>query len=127
MPKWLKNFLTPKVEYIIVEVERPRPITDLKKMKDGEAAVASLEGHPGFQFLLAKFKIAKALLEKTIRSEPPTDLTRVGFLQQGIYWSGWLEQQLVASKAHQERTAPSTSSEELRVFNEIQAAMTKVA
>jgi len=122
-----KQWLAPRqVEYRVVEVERPRPLTDLKKMKDGEAAVASLEGHPGFQFLLAKFKIQRALLERTLRSQPASDLVSICNLQQGCYWTGWLEDQLTQSKNRLERNSEAATAEELKLFNQIQSAMTKV-
>jgi hypothetical protein len=110
----------------VVEVERPRPLTDLKKMKDGEAAVASLEGNPGFQYLLAKFKIQRALLERTLRTQPPTDLVAICNLQQGIFWCGWLEDQLTQSKSRLERNSQQTTAEELKLFKEIHSAMTMV-
>jgi hypothetical protein len=120
------NWLKPKTNYLVVEVERPRPLTDLKKMKDGEAAVASLQGHPGFEYLLAKFRVQKALLERSLRSELHQDLNSVLRLQAGVFWSGWLEEQLTQAKNRQDRTAQTPAAEELKLFNEIQAALTKV-
>lgn len=126
MVKWLKSFFTPEVQYSIVEVERPRPLVDLRKMKDGEAAVASLEGHPGWQYLLAKFRIQKAALERSLHSELHTDLSAVLRLQAGVFWCGWLESQLTSSKSKIERAAQAPSTEELAMLKEIMGAMTQV-
>ena len=124
----LKAWLAPAVEYRIVEVERPRPLADLKKMKDGEAAVASLAGHPGYDFLVAKLRIQKAFLDRTLKSTIPTDLPTVSHLINGIYWCGWLEEQVTQAKSKQDKQAAAcaASPEELRMFREIQASLTPV-
>lgn len=122
----LRRWLKPDPIYHIIELEKPRPITDLTKAKDSDSAVASLAGHPGWDYLLAKFKIQKALLERTLHSEPPTDINRIMHLQQGIYWTGWLDAQFSSSRSRVLQKSTLANAPELAIFAEIEAATTKI-
>ena len=82
----------PQVHYRLVEVEKPH--SPLPLNKDSAAAVASLQGHPGFGWLLQKLRLQKAQLTSILSRERQKNLTDVEFLQSGIAWTGWIEEQL---------------------------------
>lgn len=83
----------PKIEhhYTIVEVEKARPI-DLTA--EAAASVESLQGHAGFNWLLARLKYQAARLRTELeRKDPERTLEDIHDLQNGIYWCNWLQQQ----------------------------------
>jgi len=81
-----------KSKYLVVEVEKPRPSAQL----DPELAtsVASLQHHPGFQWILNKLSLQRAMLATTLQQQRQETMADVEFLKSGIAWTGWLEDQL---------------------------------
>ena len=87
--KWFKR------KPLIVEIEKPRALQPL----DPETAksVAILAEFPGFQYLLAKCRFQGAILKSTLDKQRQRSLDDVAFLQAGIAWCGWLENELATA------------------------------
>lgn len=108
--KWLKKWLEPKT--LIVEVETPRKL----EAPDGSLrdAILSLQAHPGFLYLLQKLRYQRHLLEAALLTQRQANLGDVEFLQSGINWLRWLQDQLEAEtkfKTRQAAQRPSVSEE----------------
>lgn len=76
----------------IVEIEKQLGVPELDT--SSAASVASLRDHPGMQYLLAKMRLQAQLLKGTLATTRHKDLKDVEFLQSGVAWLNWLQQQL---------------------------------
>ena len=84
MPGWVRNlFARPKTpQWYTVPVEKGVLVSG----SEDEAALASLQGHPGVQALLNRLKLQSAVLERQLVTVHHKDLHDVYFLQSGITW-----------------------------------------
>jgi hypothetical protein len=105
--------------HTIVEVEKSVPLVEDKETLN---SVASLAGHPGFQFLVRKLALQASKLNSELISTKHTSLESVYFLQSGIHWCHWLQSQLNFAKNRIESSRPATSDEE-RFFQQIRATI----
>ena len=87
----------------IIEIEK-RPVPELDA--SSAAAVATLQNHPGFLYLLAKLAAQRAALREALVKNRHKEIRDVEFLQSGANWCGWLEDQLSAAVALQNRPQP---------------------
>lgn len=111
---WFKT-PEPVIIYRVIEVEKAHPL------ECGPSEVASLAGHPGFQYLCRKLAIQRANLRtelETSRNEDERDI----YLKSGIFWCGWLKSQVDFANAQQERTRYATSEETI-LFNQISSTI----
>lgn len=76
--------------YKVIEVVKPRalPALDSSEVK---AVLATLPENPGYQYILARLRAQKAVIEDTLKYEKQTTLEDYQWLQAGIFWAGWLE------------------------------------
>ncbi len=81
--------------FLVVEIEKPYVLPELDQ--GSAAAVATLGSHPGFQYLVAKLKNQSALLKSTLAKKRQDSIRDVEFLQSGIVWCDWLEDQVHAA------------------------------
>lgn len=109
--------------YSIVEVEKPVTIID----PDAAASVRTLSGHPGFTYLLAKLKLQRSLLETKLKSSKHREMRDVEFLQSGIFWSKWLEDQ-INQEVYITPSAPQkpVGEDEAAIFERVRAAIETV-
>ncbi len=114
--EWLG--LGPKLSFKIIEVERPRPITD---NEDAAASVGTLSAHPGFYYLTAKMRLQRSLLETTLKRSRHASMEDVQMLQSGIYWLSWIEEQVNREVHKAPKVAPQPAFEvEENAFREAQ-------
>lgn len=124
MIKWLLSLFQKQI--LIVEVEKPRPSQELSQ--SAQESLQTLGSHPAFQYLLAKLKLQRSMLETKLRNERHASLTEVEFIQSGIFWSRWLEDQVSKAvfKVPQLPTTVPISDEELNAFKQLQASISSV-
>lgn len=87
----MKKFLAwikPRVVY--VEVAPPKQTLD----REAEASIPSLAGHPGFQELLHRLDLQRAVLETRLKTTQHESLRSVDLLQLGIFWIGFLQREV---------------------------------
>jgi hypothetical protein len=99
-----------KVEqlYTVVEIEKTRPV-DLSP--EAAASVESLQGHAGFLWLLSRLKYQAARLRTELETVHHEDIREVDFLQSGLFWCNWLQQQLDIGHNRYISTRPANSVE----------------
>lgn len=126
---WLLKLLTPKVvevvKYQIVEVPANR--THLKGGdKEIRDAIQTLSAHAGFIALTDRLNAMNYQLKTKLNGERHADLRQVDFLQAGIYWSHWLQQEVARSTTKMPERPIDPLAEEEAAFREIDAAMERV-
>ena len=124
MFSWRKEKVIAPVrsEYRIVEIEKPREVSALDK--ETAQSVASLSGHPGFMYLLNKLRYQRAMLISHLARTKQDSLNEVYFLQSGVAWCTWLEDQLNQALGIVRRPSPQVPTpEELEAFQEISRAL----
>jgi hypothetical protein len=100
----------------VIEVEAPRShdITE-----DIRTSVQALAHQPGFEHLLARCRSMRAYLKKQLIESKHASMEEVQYLQAGIYWAGWLEQEMTR---HQPTKPPAPAYDfEAQAFREAQA------
>src|SRR6267142_5429895 len=114
----LKELFKPKVIYKLVEVQKPRPL--YRWDQNTKDSVSTLAAHPGFVALVDRLNLTKAQLESTLKQTMHKDLRQVDFLQAGLFWSQWLEEQVSkATTKGSTRTYLDPYEEELKAFKEL--------
>lgn len=113
----------PVVQYKIVELTQRGPHGDEEGIRE---SVATLSSHPGFVWLVNRLKFQREALKSRVALERQTKIEDVIFLQAGIYWAGWLEQEIarLTTKLPQRKLDPF--EEELAAFKELDSAIERV-
>lgn len=101
---------------LIVEVEKPRVVPEWNK--DVAASIATLQGHPGFAWLLGRLRLHRASMKSALCSQRQETLRDVEFLQSGIAWTGWLESQLTRALGYHETPPEEPGKTERELFEE---------
>jgi hypothetical protein len=95
---------------------------------EDEAALASLQGHPGVQALLNRLKLQSAVLERQLVTVHHKDLHDVYFLQSGITWVRYVESELrkIYEAQQVRRKGKIASVDEAEQFQKIMNAIESV-
>lgn len=110
-------------QWAIVEVEKPVPITD----HSDDAAMASLQNHPGVTALLNRLRLQRAALETRLLTTQHKDLNDVYLLQSRISGLGFAELEIRnATKNLEVRRQRPASIHEIEQFEKIKAAIESV-
>jgi len=121
----LRELFKPKVIYKIVEVAKPRPF--YRWDQNTKDSIGTLSSHPGFVALTERLALTKAQLESTLKQTMHKDLRQVDFLQSGLFWSQWLQEQVEKSTAKGSvRTFLDPYEEELKAFKELDSRIERV-
>lgn len=122
---WLWSICTRPTtpRWTIVEVEKPVPITD----HSDDAAMASLQNHPGMVALLNRLRLQKAALESQVLSKKFKDLNDVNFLLANISGLGFAELEIRnATKNLEIRRQRPASIHEIEQFEKIRSSIESV-
>lgn len=104
---------------LVVEVERgKRPESPSKEVRE---SVLSLQYHPGFQYLMSKFRFQRDFLDAKLRSEHHKDTREVDFLQSGIGWLNWCQAQVDFETGRPKEETKSSTSYEKQLFEQVNA------
>jgi len=121
----LRELFKPRVVYKIVEIKAPRPT--FRWDENTQDAVSTLTAHPGFIALTERLAITKAQLESKNNTQWKKDLREADFIQAGIYWSGWLlEQVSKATLKGSSRKYIDPLQEEQEAFEKLNAQIERV-
>jgi hypothetical protein len=121
----LRELFKPQIIYKIVEVKAPRPT--YRWDDHTRDAVSTLTAHPGFVALVERLGITKAQLEAKNNTQWKKDLREADFIQAGIFWCGWLEEQInKATVKGSQRQYLDPMAEELAAFKELDSRIERV-
>lgn len=121
----LKQLFAPRVVYKIVEVKAPRPT--YRWDENTRDSVATLSAHPGFVALIERLGVTKAQLESKNNTQWKKDLREADFLQAGIFWCNWLQDQVAKSTVKGSlHKYVDPMAEELAAFKELDARIERV-
>lgn len=112
------------VEYKIVEVSSPR--ANLKRDKETGESIATLSSHPGFVALLNRLLLQNQFLKSKLDNERHSDMREVDFLQSGIYWSNWLQQEVNREVMRMTRPSYTATDEEDEALGAIDSHIERV-
>lgn len=118
----LGKFFQPVVK--IVEVEKPRTFSALEGAELREA-LRALNAHPGFRYLVDRLRLQRAVLDGRLK-QPISELTQVTWLQQGIFWTGWLEAEVSRLTEAPPPVQQTPYEAELEAFERINAQIERV-
>lgn len=105
---WVGAKKTPPV---ILEIEKNSKLPELTG--DLKESIKTLEYHPGYNYLIQRLRHAKAVMNSQLREGMELTETQLRYLQAGIFWAGWLEnEQLTLTKNRPVREQTSTEAEE---------------
>src|SRR5574337_295318 len=92
----------------LILVLEPKGTTRMAMTPEVKESIRSLKHNPGFQYLLNKLSLQREFMRKTLEEEAHVDIRKVDRLQNGIYWSNWLERAQIRlqgrSASHKEKT-----------------------
>ena len=91
-------------EVKLVEVEAAKPLEPMSE--ELAQQIAALQYHAGFNYLLRKLALQRALLTSTLIKERQATLTDSEFIKSGVAWTAWLEDQLRQAANFQKRQSP---------------------
>lgn len=121
----LKKLFAPRVIYKVVEVKAPR--TPYRWDQNTQDAVSTLSAHPGFIAILDRLAVTKAQLESKNNTQWKKDLREGDFLQSGIFWCNWLQDQISkATVKGSQRRYVDPMAEELEAFKALDAQIERV-
>ena len=83
--EWFRSLFKPEAKILVVELPTRSPFPYDEKI------VETLPSHPGFLMILDKLRNEQAVLIAALRSTKHADIRAVDNLQNGIYWTGYLE------------------------------------
>jgi hypothetical protein len=111
---WIKS---PFTRIVYIEIPTPKPTFD----RNAEASIPTLAGHPGFQELMKRLELQRAVLETKLKAERHDNLRSVDFLQLGLFWMDYLKREVDKRVYKNERTRLSHAD-----FDEV-AELTKIS
>src|SRR6266404_3846709 len=80
-------------QYKIIEVEKPHsPLPELTQ--DVKESLKTLKYQPGYIYLMQRFNLQRAELERQLKFGFSLTEQQLHFLQAGIYHMGWIEEQI---------------------------------
>jgi hypothetical protein len=79
-------------EYMVLELEKEVPVYDMDK--ETQDSIRALAGNTGFEALMRKLRVQRAMLESRLHTEHFKRLEDVFSLQAGIFWLKWLRRQV---------------------------------
>lgn len=114
-----------KQEYKIVEVEKPRTYSPLDETELRDS-LHSLNAHPGFRYLIERLRSQRFSLEGRLKGARHKTLDDVGFLQQGVFWLGWIESEVARLSQAPQRPQLDPVEQELIAFRELDSLLERV-
>lgn len=119
---WLSDETDSKPKPYVVEMEKT---SVPEETVETISAVNSLQNHEGFRWLLKKLRYQAARLQMELVNKRHDTLEDVYFLQSGVQWCNWLQQQLDIAHNKFQNMRPATSQEAL-FFQDIDAVIERV-
>lgn len=121
----LRELFKSRVDYRIVEVKAPRPI--VRWDNTTKETISTLNSHPGFVALMEKLSLTKAQLESKNNTQWKKDLREADFLQSGIFWCNWLQDEVNKSTSRGSiKQYIDPMQEELEAFQKLDANIERV-
>jgi|SRR5271157_6507087 len=121
---FIKERIVERPVYKIVEVKAPK--TQLRWDNSTRESISTLQSHPGFIALTDKLALCRAQLETKNNRVYKKDLREADFLQTGIFWCSWLQEQVEQSTHLGSQKTFDAMDEELKAFQEINSQIERV-
>jgi len=106
-------------EVWLVEVEKGGKLPELTA--DLKESLKALQYNTGHNYLLQRLKYHKALLQKNLNEGLQLDEVQLRYLQAGLYWVGWLENEIKTLTQAPSSTPRPAAPIEQEEFERLQA------
>jgi len=112
-------------QYKIIEVEKPHsPLPELTQ--DVKESLKTLKYQPGYIYLMQRFNLQRAELERQLKFGFSLTEQQLHFLQAGIYHMGWIEEQIKTLTKEPRKAEFIPSPDEIELFERHSAALEAV-
>jgi len=107
-----------KPTILVLELDQFTKLPELTG--DLRESLKTLEYHPGFQYLLQRLQVDEASLVAQFKEGLGMSEIQLRYLQAGIYWTGWLKNELksLTTKRSNARTPTFNEIEEFNKINQ---------
>lgn len=121
MIKFLKGLFKREERYVVLEVEKGT--SQLGQMTNElRESIKTLQYHPGFQYLVTKFRYEKAMLSKYLHEGFQLSEKELHHLQAGVHYLGYLEREVDAQVKVAVQKGRTALEDEINEFEKIKAA-----
>lgn len=115
----------PKDQLLLVvpvdATKRPEPAS-----KEIRESIMSLQFHPGFQWLMNKFRFQSAVIESKLKREEHSDLKKVYLYQAMLGALSWHEQQVLAEVGRTQVQTTSAKPYEQELFEQVRESIEQI-
>ena len=95
--------------YHVVEIEKGAKLPEITG--DLRESLKALALHPGFVYLLQRFKFQKAAMETALREGMNLTETQLRYLQAGIFWAGQFDRDIATLTRDKAKSAPASTDQ----------------
>jgi hypothetical protein len=95
--------------YHTIEIDKDHKLPELTG--DLRESIKALVNHPGFQYLLARFRHQKAAMETSLREGFNLTDIQLRFLQAGTFWAAHFDREIKTLTQSAPKPAPPTPNE----------------
>jgi len=126
MFKWISRLFkrAEVVRYKVIEIKPPR--LSQTWSKETKEAVATLSSHPGFIFLVDRLNLQRQMLESKLAREFHKDLREIDYLQAGVFWLGYIQDQVAKASQLPNARPLDAMQEEEEAFRLIDASIERI-
>jgi len=121
---WLK--VEPQVVEVIKVVEVKSPRITSSWDKDTRDAVSTLQSHPGWVAIQERLSLQRQMLENKLAHEFHKELRSIDYIQAGIFWLGYIQDQIAKASERPTNRVQDPMKEELDAFRAIDAQIERV-
>jgi hypothetical protein len=118
-------FSGPTLAYKVIEVEKPRVLPALSS-DEVKAMLATLPSNPGFQYILARLKMQRAVIEDALKFTKQETKEDYQWLQAGIFWAGWVEAEMNRLTSRAASIEADTTDFERDAFQQVDKMLERV-
>lgn len=95
--------------YHTVELDPAAKLPELTG--DLKESIKALANHPGFQYLLTRFRHQKAAMNTSLQEGFNLPETQLRYIQAGVFWAGFFEREARLLTQTAPKSAPATNGE----------------
>ncbi|MBZ5617096.1 MAG: hypothetical protein LAO23_24150 [Acidobacteriia bacterium] len=114
-----------KPRYRVVEVSKPRP-ESLEVTPELREGLRTLNANPFMKVIMARLQQQRFALEAALKGTRFAKTEDIAYVQQGVFWTGWLERELNRLTEAPEQPGLSPTQQEEELFREVDSMLERV-
>lgn len=121
-PQQIEKVIVEKIKLVEVPVLRTQSGWD----REQRETVSTLSAHPGFVLLTDRLALQGSALKTKLNADRHPGIRDVEFLQSGIFWCAWLQNQVAAATTRTAVRRQDAAEEDVAAIREIESAYNRV-